>query len=107
MCVRVLDMLLLLHYTIDHTDTFLYYTSQLIHCLQVLPRGRPSDVNSSPPFLGRRAGTQLPTQNRIEFAGQVFRAVRSNVDDNDVRQQLRFAKQSVDAAAVCAFKRLT
>ena len=33
--VRVLDLLLLLHFTIDHTDSLLKYTSQLIHCLQV------------------------------------------------------------------------
>ena len=33
--VKVLDLLFLLHFTIDHTDTFLGYTSQLIHCLQV------------------------------------------------------------------------
>lgn len=33
--VDLLDILHLLHFTIDHTDTYLMYTSQFIHCLQV------------------------------------------------------------------------
>ena len=33
--VGVWDLLHLLHFTIDHTDTVLRYTSQFIHCLQV------------------------------------------------------------------------
>ena len=33
--VQIIDLLLLLHFTIDHTDNKLRYTSQLIHCLQV------------------------------------------------------------------------
>ena len=33
--VAVWDLLQLLHFTIDHSDTFLMYTSQLTHCLQV------------------------------------------------------------------------
>ncbi|CAE8595787.1 unnamed protein product [Polarella glacialis] len=33
--VKVIDLLQLLHFTVDHTDTELLYTSQLIHSLQV------------------------------------------------------------------------
>lgn len=33
--VAVWDLLQLLHFTIDHSDTFLMYTSQLTHCMQV------------------------------------------------------------------------
>ena len=39
--VQLLDLLLMLHFTIDHTDTKLMYTSQLIHCLQVSDRPCP------------------------------------------------------------------
>lgn len=37
---KVWDLVQLLHFTIDHTDVALMYTSQLIHCLQVCV-GRP------------------------------------------------------------------
>lgn len=33
--VNVWDLLMLLHFTIDHSDSLLHYTSQFIHCLQV------------------------------------------------------------------------
>ena len=48
--VRVLDLLLLLHFTIDHTDTYLTYTSQLIHCLQVHPPRRTAAAAACPPL---------------------------------------------------------
>ena len=40
--VAIWDLLHLLHFTIDHTDTVLMYTSQLIHCLQVYASVRDS-----------------------------------------------------------------
>ena len=33
--VRIWDLLQLLHFTVDHTDTVLLYTSQFVHALQV------------------------------------------------------------------------
>lgn len=33
--VNVWDLLMLLHFTIDHSDSLLHYTSQFVHCLQV------------------------------------------------------------------------
>ena len=47
--VRAWDLLQLLHFTIDHTDDLLMYTSQFIHCLQVY-----AGVSRAP-FKGRDA----------------------------------------------------
>ena len=49
------DLLRLLHFTIDHTDRFLMYTSQLIHCLQVFA-GVQREVRVREGPRGRRGG---------------------------------------------------
>ena len=36
--VRLWDLLQLLHFTIDHSDPYLRYTSQFTHCLQARRR---------------------------------------------------------------------
>tara|TARA_B100000945_G_C20398963_1_gene606311 strand:+ start:77 stop:1234 length:1158 start_codon:yes stop_codon:yes gene_type:complete len=46
--VKLFDLLLLLHFTIDHTDNYLMYTSQFIHCLQVYTGIRQSDYKNDP-----------------------------------------------------------
>lgn len=45
--VAMWDLLHLLHFTIDHTDTVLMYTSQLIHCLQVYASVRDSTFSAA------------------------------------------------------------